>query len=343
MKTKFNFLKISVPFYVLLITVTVMLGGFYFVEVTGKQTAVNNSEQNAQPAVSICVNKHIRENDFKYIKPLLLTDLEIEDPSLNPIKQLIASFIEQQKANGIVSSASVYLRALNDGNWITINNGELYSPGSLMKVPTLITYLKYAETNPAIMDKEIFFKKHFDRIPQQTITGQTLVEGRTYKVRDLLYYMVVYSDNDATALLNSTINFPLLQKLFGDLQLNVPRLDQQDYLIDVADYSRFFRVLFNATYLDGKTSESALEMLTKSTYKEGFVRDIDSTIVVAHKFGERNNDGEQELHEFGIFYVDNNPYLLGVMTKGKDHTQLPIVLSGISKIVFDEMKNKKGI
>jgi hypothetical protein len=47
---------------------------------------------------------------------------------------------------------------------------------------------------------------------------------------------------------------------------------------------------------------------------------------------------QTEFHEFGIVYLKNRPYLLGVMTRGHQSDQLQAMVSDISKIVFDELK-----
>ncbi|HNM27553.1 MAG TPA: hypothetical protein PKL15_19045, partial [Saprospiraceae bacterium] len=42
-----------------------------------------------------------------------------------------------------------------------------------------------------------------------------------------------------------------------------------------------------------------------------------------HKFGEWRQVGyDYELHESGVFYIGDQPYLLTIMTKGKDTDKL---------------------
>jgi beta-lactamase class A len=333
---KFFLLK-KVPIYILLILMGFFLGAFVFIYLN-KNTAESEMKDTVNN-VNITQSIHqIRQNEYQLIKPLLLTETSEESQHFQVLKENLLHFLDQKRHEGLIKSASVYLRQLDNGTWMSINKDELFSPGSIMKIPTLICILKDAEKNPLFLEKEIYFKKHFSQIPEQTITGEPLKEGNFYKVKDLIYYMIVYSDNDATALLNSNLNFETMKSLFYDLQLPVPDSKQQDYQIDVTDCSRFLRILFNATYLSKEMSQYALDLLTKSAYKNGITKDIDPSIKVAHKFGERNNNGEQQLHEFGIVYVGNSPYLLGVMTKGDNHLILPEILSGVSDLIFQSMK-----
>jgi len=331
------FLLKKLPLYVLLVLagfVAALIMAFYNEK---KEINIQAARPVSIPSTSQSF-RQIRDRNFKLIQPLLITETVDESEKLNSMKEEVTRFITKQKEEGVITSASVYVSRLKDGSWMAINKNETFSPGSLMKIPTLITVLKDAERKPGILEEKIYFRKHFSGIPEATITGEPLVENRFYKVSDLLYYMIVYSDNDATALLNNYLNFETMKKLFADLQLPVPNYRQPDYKIDVADCAKFLKILFNATYLNKEMSQYAMELLSKSAYKEGIIKDLDPSIVVAHKFGERNVDGEQQLHEFGIVYYDDDPYLLGVMTKGGNHLILPQVLSGVSDLIYQSMK-----
>lgn len=53
----------------------------------------------------------------------------------------------------------IYVRNLNNGPWFGINENEKYSPASMMKVPILITFLKWIEQDSSVLDKKIFISK----------------------------------------------------------------------------------------------------------------------------------------------------------------------------------------
>ena len=57
---------------------------------------------------------------------------------------------------------------------------------------------------------------------------------------------------------------------------------------------------------------------------------------MAHKFGERIIGNKIQFHEFGIVYIKNNPYLIGVMTKGASLKQLIEIVAEISRITYLE-------
>ncbi len=303
-----------------------------------KIRAVVAQENNCIPEIDI-----LRSNDFKLTHRTLLVDIRNENPKLSSIKERISQTISENKFSNTANDVSVYFRNLNDGSWFEINGGSTYNPASLMKVTYLIAVLKQAEKNPGFLDRQVYFEKHFEKSFNQNIKTFTLEEKKNYPIRELLFDMIVYSDNDALLLLSQQTDSVTYDKLFLDLGMTPPShfSNPNSYVMSVMDYCKFFRILYNSSYLREEYSEFALDLLTKSTYKDGLVKNINGDFPVAHKFGERilAHSNVQELHEVGIFYVDRKPYLLGVMSTGRDLKKLSAVLSRISEIVYGESGN----
>ncbi len=90
-------------------------------------------------------------------------------------------------------------------------------------------------------------------------------------------------------------------------------------------------------------SEKALGLLSSAKFEEGLSAGVPSEVKVAHKFGEREESETNEIqfHDCGIIYFPNNPYLLCIMTKGNNLTNLETVLSTISKMVYEEVDSRK--
>src|SRR6185503_17380876 len=118
-----------------------------------------------------------------------------------------------------------------------------------------------------------------------------------------------------------------------------PPAMNQDYLIDTHTYASFFRILYNATYLDRHDSEEILTTLTEASFKDGLIADIPASVTVAHKFGSRKVDdaGKVQLHDCGIIYVPGKPYILCVMTQGTDFNKLADFIQSVSKLVYNDV------
>ena len=91
--------------------------------------------------------------------------------------------------------------------------------------------------------------------------------GKSYTIKELLQYMVSYSDNNATNLLHDMLDVEEHKKTYGNLGLDIPDITKFGYTITAKDYSTFLKVLFNGTYLNHEHSEFAFELLTKTDFK----------------------------------------------------------------------------
>ncbi len=288
--------------------------------------------------------KEIRENlsTYHYINPLLYINTFTQDPAFNSLRNLITNSIKTSTGNDDADSISVYFRDMNSGHWTGVDEDHQYEPSSMLKVLVMISYLKKAELDPSILNKQLYYRS--------TNTGQHYppvhpLKAGYYSVTDLIRSMIVESDNDAVHLLDEG-NDTAFYSIYNTLQLPpIPTADEA--AIDVPDYmspksySALFRTLYNATFLSRPDSEEALKLLSQTTFNKGLVAGIPEGITVAHKFGEhavQTQTGEviqSELHDCGIIYTQNHPYFLCVMTKGKDFAKLEKVISTISKIVYN--------
>jgi beta-lactamase class A len=279
------------------------------------------------------------QKGFHLVQPLLKANQENESEEFTTLRARIQNLFEDNKRTGILTSSSVYLFSLSDGKWMYINPNEVYHPGSMMKMPMLLTYLKEADLNPEMLNKK-FLLSYDIKVPAQTFTSSmTLEKGKSYTARELLKYMAAFSDNYATRILNENADVKNFVKTFTDLNIPEPNVSDRFYETSAQNMSEFFIVLYYATYISRKNSEYAMELLTECDFKEGMLRDLPANTKVAHKFGEwgDNRVNAHEMHEAGVVYLQNKPYLLTVVTKGSNSRDLAMVISKVSKLVYDDM------
>ncbi len=276
------------------------------------------------------------------VNPLLgFENSEGGDAKLEGIKYSVAEYIRKRKENGDVSRVSVYIKDLNKGTWVGINEEENFAAASLIKVPLMIAYLKMAEDDPAVLNKQIKYEKELIAIPQNIAPEKSAQLGNAYTVEQLLRYMIDYSDNMSTTLLLENIDSKLISRVYSDLRLSTPDLSEAEHQMSAKGYSTFFRVLYNTTYLNPELSEKAIKLLSTSDFRDGIVAGVPANVTVAHKFAERKYEGNvfqpegAQLHDCGIIYYPQRPYVICVMTKGRDLDVLKRVIKGISEIVYE--------
>jgi beta-lactamase class A len=283
------------------------------------------------------------QNQRGFTSPLVdfETAREIPEGAAALLKKKLVGLIDDKTRKGTISEVAVYFRDLNNGPWIGINALQNFTIASLVKVPVLIAHLKIEEVNPAHLSERVMFEPPLLPVTQNIAPQQQFVVGNTYTVEELLRQMIIYSDNDAKNVLLTHAPFGVINQVYADLGLPLPDPTATEDSISVKRYASFFRVLYNASYLRRDLSEWALKLLTETTYKEGLRGGVPKSIPVAHKFGERYDPatGMRQLHDCGIVYHPTSPYLLCVMTRGKEFSSLSAFIREVSRIAYETVSN----
>lgn len=294
----------------------------------------------------------LRLSGYQFVDPLLVCN--INNSSVFTENKLLSneiqSVIDTHTNDGDISKASVYFTDLKTGAWASVYPDDMFYPSSLGKIPLMIAYYQESETDPTVLTKELTYPVGSTDLNQmQDIPPpMAIVPGQTYTVEQLIEYMIKYSDNNATALLDANIDPDTLARVYGDL--GIPSED--DVTLANADFitahqiSTLFRVLYNATYLSRDDSEKALQLMSQVSFTQGIVAGVGSSTVVSHKLGlvgiaPNGVTTEHELHDCGIVYA-NDPYLLCVMTRGSAPLPtLESIIAQISKVVYQNVQSGK--
>lgn len=330
--------KLSISYTAIFVVISCIATFIITSFINKKNNTISNIETSESGAA--CKYNVKRLDGYGYIKPLLFVDEECEGDNLAMTKQEINQTIENYKSMQGVINASVYIRDYGSSSWTAVNEEVQYEPGSLFKVPILIAYLRMDEQKPGTLDTELSFNTPFAIDKNVAFKSKTIQLGHKYKIRELLRYMITYSDNNATALLNNNLKPEVLKRLFSDLNLEIPDIKAEHYYFTTKQFSLFMRALYNASYLSIDDSEFAAELLGTCDFKDGIVSGIPKGTKIAHKFGESGTPVEMQLHESAIVYLKDKPYLLTIMTKGKDNKTLSKLIGDISAIVYKNLNNQ---
>jgi beta-lactamase class A len=297
-----------------------------------------------------------REPGWEFINPLLECEQArdtIGQQELRPVKKAVEDILAHRLDRKWADKVNVYYRELNDGPWFAIGDPDEFHPASLLKVPLLMAVLKQAEHDPAILKRKVAL----DGPELKTIlnpVAKPLQFGKTYSVDELLRQMIVHSDNVATHLLGNIVDFGILQRTYADLGLASPYTRNGDppivmasprYAITVRAYTTFFRILYNASYLSRDMSEKALRLLSETDFRSGLVAGVPAGVKVAHKWGAHLSGERQEvkqLHDCGIVYHPERPYLLCVMTSGSSFEYLDDAIAVVSRSVYESVDRQHG-
>jgi len=170
------------------------------------------------------MRSRMASEEFQFIRPSILQDAPPElrkMRELQPFRYKVAALIDEQLEGEEASFVSVYFRDLDSGNWFGIRENEPFSPENQLKIPLMIAYFKWAETNPLVLRKKILFSAGGTAPEPQLLRPPANLEpGRPYTVNDLIFRMVAYGDSDAYALLAANIPPEHLRRIYKDLYMN---------------------------------------------------------------------------------------------------------------------------
>lgn len=293
--------------------------------------------------------RRVAAGGYRFTSPLLDVELP-EGISIRqepiPFKHKIDLLIQQKIREGLIREAAVYYRDLYDGPWFAINENAKFHPASMMKVAVMISWLKRAESDQQVLKKALIYSggEKIDAV-QDLSKDRTIEPGRSYTVETLLHYMMHYSDNNATAILYRELKPAELNAVLDGMDVD-NEVHEESNIITVHGYSGFFRILYNAAYLNRQMSEKALELLSLQDFPEGIVAGVPPGTVVASKYGVYSTGAPgaaTELHEFGIVYHPTHPFIIGIMTRGNDFATQKKVLAAIARQIYEEVSSAPDI
>ena len=289
---------------------------------------------------------------FEYINKDLAcgNSFVVKKHAYGKFKAGLEDFIGEKIDEGAISEASVYFRDVKNGPTLGLNEHAEFAPASLLKVPIMMTYLSLSESDPGLLEKQIKFRrlKEGELFKQTILPTESIKEDAPRPIKEFLRYMIQYSDNNAYFTLVQYLNqtypgggpFFDTMKGLGIIQPN----DANENNLTAKSYGSIFIQLYQSSFFEKiETSEMALAFLAKTDFNDGIVAGVPAGIPVAHKFGERQTEDEhlKQLHDCGIVYYPKNPYLLCVMTRGRDFDKLSGIIGQISKMFYEEFDSRR--
>ena len=259
---------------------------------------------------------------------------------LSGVRSEVQQAGDTAEKNGTVTDYGMYFRSLSSPFWFGVNQDQDFLPASLYKVPIALLVYKEIESGELSSSTSLKYTQPIANENAGDASQSMLVVGQSYTIQSLVQIMLEQSDNGAKNLLGSVLEASDVAKLWQFMNLGDPEPDQE---VSARDYSFFFLVLYNSTYLNSSDSEAVLSMLASSTYSSALVAGVPNGVQVSHKWGLSDTTsasstaptGEIELHDCGIVYQTGDPYILCVMAQGPSQDDLSSFIANISSIVYN--------
>lgn len=272
--------------------------------------------------------------------PYLLVRRTCKAGRLAGVNAIIERVLAQARANGTIFSAGVYLEDLGTAEWCGSAEEVAFMPGSLLKVPVMITYLKMIAAGSMSLDRSFIVDTRNANLPPVRVKlSSELVDGRSYTVAELLEAMMGRSENKALYALLQHIDRSMLEETYAAIGCTLPSDTDGPVPISAEQVSRFWKVLYDATTLDHGLAVYGFDQAIRSEFIYGIAGGLPPGVQVAHKFGEYEDATGQQLHDSGIIYLQGAPYLLTIMTKGPDMRRQARLMRELSAELYEAMRS----
>lgn len=263
-------------------------------------------------------------NLTKFLSPmrLFVADKDVV-VNFNPLRTYLNDTYE------VDPDISVYFEFLNTGANISISKDAEFFPASLLKVPVAMAAIKKIEKGTWKWENELVLMAgdkddHFGDLYKQPI-------GTRFTIEYLIKKILEDSDNTAYYMVLRNLEKDEVQAVWNHLGLQ--DFFSKDGKISAKRYAVVIRSLYHAAFLSKEDSSKVLEWLTKTPFTEYLEQGLPKGVEFSHKIGVSTD--ESVYMDAGIVYLPNRPYLLIVMTHGKNKKEAEKVMKDISLKTYE--------
>lgn len=233
-----------------------------------------------------------------------------------------------------------------------------FHAASTIKVPVLVGVFAAIQKGDLSLESRIHVRNQFysvvDGAPYRVPAGRDANStvhsfiGKTMKVRDLAYHMIVTSSNLATNLLVDLVGLELLQTTLEQMGVDGVRLrrgveDERAFEeginneVTANGLVQVLRLVDEERAVSKEASDQMLEILHQQEFRSGIPAGLPDDARVANKTGEISTVA----HDTGLVYLsgDRKPYALAILsewdpqkTSGRRDT-----LAKISRVVYKHL------
>jgi len=252
--------------------------------------------------------------------------------NLQPLREDLISLVAEEEAKG--NEISLYFEYLNTGGNVSINQDKRIFPASLNKVPVALAVLKKVEDGKWKMQDELLLTP--DDVDDQFGNLYKSPVNSKFTIEFLLKQLLEKSDNTAVRIFVRNLEKEELDEPLEEIGLK--GLFDEHGRISAKEYSRLFRTLYTASYLNRANSQYILKSLENTDFNGFLSTGVPSEIIFPHKYGI--NKPERVFTDSGIVYLTYRPYLLTVLihrttdSLEKDQEAAAAIMQRISEITY---------
>lgn len=264
-------------------------------------------------------------------------NFRLKEEGGNPIEELISKDLKEQDGHFAIVVESLSEDKKNTNYYL--NNFEPFPAGSLYKLFLLSVTLRLQEQGLLPDDKVINgSRKHLkDVLGFEDFGYEDAGDEISYTVSEIMKRIAEISDNYAAIMLAEEIGWDKVReeaKILGADSTTI----KSPITTTASDMALFFKKLYKKEVVSPSASEKLINLLSDSQLNNRIPAKLPKELKIAHKTGEL----PQIRHDAGIVFLDNNPYLIVLMSQNLTYEDTAIeLLANISKDIYTYFSNIK--
>lgn len=301
---------------------------------------------------------------FSFLDPNVSTLPHIVDKSekvsvlsLSPLREKIRPLIADHIARSEWpdnSRIGVYVEDLNTGAWLGLDERERFLPFSLLKVPAVMAAMKRVDRREWTLDQSMTLTEgDIDTrpgVPQWT----PLAAGQRMTFQNVLEKMLVESDNTPYFLLTRHLTDDEIDSVYHHLGIDPDEGSDFRRMVTPRKFATLFRALYYSTYLSRSSSQYLLSLMNRAIHVYAIRAAIPPEIAVAHKIGiyfpssvvsspatVSSSSVPIHMHDAGIVYYPDRPFMIAVMTAGMKQANATSAIRDIAAAVYEHYERYK--
>jgi len=249
----------------------------------------------------------------------------IEGDSKDKEKREKATFEFRKMTEGLSGIYGLYVIRTEEGSSYGVNENEVFTAASLIKLPVMIAMYKEVEDGKINLDTK-YKLRALDKTPGAGSLSSK-PPGFVVTYRDLLRLMGKQSDNTAFTITRNILGDEKIIEIINELGMSQTSLDDNE--TTPYDIGMLFESLWNGNIVSENSRDELLENLTDTIYEDWLAAGLPDGTRFAHKYG-------REIHvvnDAGIIFSES-PIIVVVMSKGIVEKEADKVFPELARIIY---------
>ena len=249
------------------------------------------------------------------------------------------------KLSKTTDTVSILLKDLTNNKIILdINSNTTVISASTIKVPIMLSVLHKLNECSLPLDTVITITDN------DVLDDTKVIINNSYTIEELLYWMIINSDNTATNALIRFIGIDYINAYIHNvLHLKSTKLERlmldfkaiengKNNYTSEQDLLHVFECLFNKKILNDDLCDIAINILYAQRNKDFILRHVYTPIPFAHKTG----DLDYLIHDVGVITINNINYYIGISITDSSYIDGNTMLMGkLGKTIINYLQQNK--